>query len=348
MVQRSDKIREGSITIGTEPAVPVYRREARIRLNGNIRRENMKRIAAILLLLALGRALGQDQVAPQTQQATNITLIKSPLIFKGLYGPRSGKGRKTTETAVLAALRMFKTTQNADGSWGAGEARRLATPLVLSAFLGHGETPASEQFGTSVARAHGFVLECNPSNDAERASAILALSEYLALHVSSRERDHAAREIEKIRGLLSSIRQTGESPWVDYLTFYLLPPEVKRPEWMKYTRDFPKRWSDALVDVEPGTLDGYLALRVAGLAKFRIGGKVWGDFNRQFAPKMVEQQTAEGFYPCQSETDQYACTALAVQTMQVYYAWQPNYYARPEPEREDATVNGKDVEVRIE
>lgn len=312
-----------------------------------MKREKMKMITAILLLLALGRALGQDQVAPLPQQATNITLIKSPLIFKGLYSPRSGKGRKTTEIAVLAALRMFKTTQNADGSWGAGEARRLATSLVLSAFLGHGETPASEQFGASVARAHGFVLECSPTNDAERASAIIALSEYVTLHVSSRERDHAAREIDKIRGLLSSIRQTGESPWVDYLTFYMLPPEVERPEWMKYTRDFPKRWFNALVDVEPGTLDGYLVLRVAGLAKFRIGGKVWGDFNRQFAPKMVERQTAEGSYPCQPETDQYACTALAVKTMQVYYAWQPHYNAQPEPEK-PKKPGSEDVEVRTE
>lgn len=307
----------------------------------------MKRIVAILLLSVVGSALGQDQVAPEPQQATNITLIKSPLIFKGLYGPRSGKGRKTTETAVLASLRMLKTTQNTDGSWGAGEARRLATPLVLSAFLGHGETPASEQFGASVARAHGFVLECNLTNDAERASAIIALSEYVAIHVGSKERDLAAREIAKIRSLLSSMRQTEGNPWVAYLTFYLLPPEVERPEWMKYTRDFPKRWAEVLVDVEPGTIDGYLALRVAGLAKFRIGGKVWGDFNRQFASKMVERQTAEGFYPCQPEADQFACTALAVQAMQVYYAYQPRYYAQPEPEQEQKP-RSEEVEVKIE
>ena len=307
----------------------------------------MKRIAVILLFLVLGRALGRDQVAPQPQQATNITLIKSPLIFKGLYGPRSGKGQKTTETAVLSALRMFKTTQNADGSWGAGEAPRLATPLVLSAFLGHDETPASEQFGAVVDRAHDFVLECAMTSDAERISAVIALSEYAALCVGSAEHARAAREIAKIMNLLLSIQRTDGNPWIDYLTFYLLPPEIQRPAWLKYTRDFPKRWAEAIVDVEPVTLDGYVALRVAGLAKFRIGGKAWGDFNRQFAPTMMNRQTPEGFYPCQPDDDRFACAALAVQGMQVYYTWQPNYYARPESEEEGPPGQVQDVEVKI-
>jgi hypothetical protein len=86
----------------------------------------------MLLLLALGPALGQDQVAPQPQPANNIAPIKSPLMFKGLYGPRSGNGRKTTEVAVLAAVRMFKTTQNADGSWGAGDGLRRAASRLRS------------------------------------------------------------------------------------------------------------------------------------------------------------------------------------------------------------------------
>jgi hypothetical protein len=310
----------------------------------------MKTIMAILVGIAATAAVAEDTFSPDPVPITNV--VKSPIVMKGLYGTRSSRTNAPslsgkTEAAVMKALRMFKARQNEDGSWGAEDKRRLATPLVLTALLGHGETASSHEFGDAVARAHRYLLACTPTNDAERITGIIALSEYVALHVGSTQRDAAKAEVAKIQASLSAVRRTADDPWVDYLTFYLLPQEVPRPAWLKYTHDFPKRWSEAKVNVEPVALDEYVALRVAGLAKFRIGGKVWSEFNHQFAPKMVERQTAEGFYPCQPEANQFACTSLAVQAMQVYYAYQPRYYAQPEPEQEQKP-GSEEVEVKIE
>ncbi len=310
----------------------------------------MKTIIAILVGIAATAAIAEDTFSPDPVPITNI--VKSPVVMKGLYGTRSSRTNAPslsgkTESAVMKALRMFKAKQNEDGSWGTEDKRRLATPLVITAFLGHGETRSSHEFGETVARAGRYLLACSPTNDAELISGIIALSEYVALHVGSTQRDAAKAEVAKIQASLAAVRRTAENPWVDYLTFFLLPQEVPRPAWVKYTHDFPKRWSDAKVNVEPGTLEEYLALRVAGLAKFRIGGKVWSEFNRDFAPKMVERQTDAGFYPCQPEADQFACTALAVQAIEVYYAWQPHYYAQPEPEKPEKP-GSEDVEIKIE
>jgi hypothetical protein len=305
----------------------------------------MKTIMTILVAIAATAAVAED-TTPDLLPITNV--VNSPVIMRGIYGTRSNRTNAPslsgkTEAAVMKALRMFKGSQNADGSWGTEDKRRLATPLVLLCFLGHGETGASHEFGETVARAHKYMLACNPADDPEHIAGIVALSEYVGLHVTSTERNLAEAEVGKIRASLSVVQGTTNNPWVDYLTFHLLPPEIARPDWIKYTTGFPKRWSDVRINVEPNTLDGYLVLRVAGIAKFRIGGKVWEEFNREFLPKMVERQTDKGFYPCQPEADQFACTALAVQMMEVYYAWQPRYMPSPEPVQTE-----KDIKVKIE
>ena len=305
----------------------------------------MKTIATILAAFASTLVLAQEPSTATPLPATNV--VPAPLIMKGLYGTRSRTSTnpppRTMENAVMNALRMFKSTQNEDGSWGEEEHRRLATPLVMGVFLAHGETENSLEFGDAIARAHRYVMACHPTNDAERIGAINCLTEYVAIHVGNARRDLAQTEVAKIQDLLSSVQDTAGHAWIDYLTFHRLPPEIPRPDWLKYTREFPRRWLDVQVNVAPETLDEYLALRLAGLAKFWIGGKAWGDFHRQFGPKMIERQTPEGFYPCHPAADRFVCAALAVQSMEVYYARPPQYYAIPEPEQET-----EDEEIRIE
>ncbi len=65
-------------------------------------------------------------------------------------------GDDATEDAVLKALRWLKSTQNRSGSWGDGYAPAI-TGLALLAFLGHGETPKSEEFGKTVSSAIEFL-----------------------------------------------------------------------------------------------------------------------------------------------------------------------------------------------
>ncbi len=66
-------------------------------------------------------------------------------------------GDAVTEDAVLKALRWLKANQNADGSWGNTYGPGISG-LALLAFLGHGETPKSEEFGRCVSSGINFLV----------------------------------------------------------------------------------------------------------------------------------------------------------------------------------------------
>ncbi len=114
---------------------------------------------------------GPVSVKPATQDS--VALIKSPVQMRSMTGSRSpgsigrmtrggaGYGDATTEAAVLKALRWLKYTQKADGSWGGnGDSYPVSnTALAILAFLAHGETPGSKEFGTTVERAMQFLID---------------------------------------------------------------------------------------------------------------------------------------------------------------------------------------------
>ena len=88
------------------------------------------------------------------------------LKLSSLYGGRSNAGRRASvekyhgssagENAVLKGLRWLKDAQNADGSWS--ESRKEAMcGLALLAYLAHGETPVSEEFGPTVQKAMQYL-----------------------------------------------------------------------------------------------------------------------------------------------------------------------------------------------
>ena len=102
------------------------------------------------------------------------TVVKSRLIMKGLYSNRTAGGRKgalglyskggiggaATEAAVLRALRWLKKNQNSDGSW-TGDKQNVPpamTAMALLAYLAHGETPQSGEFGATVKKAIDWLL----------------------------------------------------------------------------------------------------------------------------------------------------------------------------------------------
>jgi hypothetical protein len=95
----------------------------------------------------------------------------SALVMPALYGMRSGSGRQAalkryggssrTERAVMKGLRWLRDHQNPDGSWGDGDMSYSPafTGLALLAFLAHGETPASAEFGACVLKAIRKLIE---------------------------------------------------------------------------------------------------------------------------------------------------------------------------------------------
>ena len=63
----------------------------------------------------------------------------------------------------MKALRWFKTVQRRDGSWG-GSHQVAQTGLVLLAYLGHCETPLSEEFGEAVTNGMVYLIENSVKN----------------------------------------------------------------------------------------------------------------------------------------------------------------------------------------
>lgn len=110
-------------------------------------------------------------MSPQPAQFDSVAIVKSPVIMKGIFGSRSPGARGValkayggsgvTEGAVLRALRWLKKYQEANGSWtsssgmpgGEGGHPYAMTSFALLTYLAHGETPASEEFGTTVEKA---------------------------------------------------------------------------------------------------------------------------------------------------------------------------------------------------
>jgi hypothetical protein len=73
------------------------------------------------------------------------------------------KMKTKSEAAVLKGLNWLQQNQNADGSWG--DANKPAmTGFALLCFLGHGETPESQQFGLTVNKAVQWILENGTKN----------------------------------------------------------------------------------------------------------------------------------------------------------------------------------------
>ena len=68
------------------------------------------------------------------------------------------KMKTATEMAVMKGLVWLQQNQNSDGSWGDSNSSAM-TGLGLLCFLGHGETPESQQFGLTVAKAAQWILD---------------------------------------------------------------------------------------------------------------------------------------------------------------------------------------------
>ena len=79
-------------------------------------------------------------------------------------------GNEKCEEAVLKSLRWMKSTQAADGSWGGGN-KNAMTGLGLLAYLGHCETPLSEEFGESCLKAMTYLINQGMKNNGMLAAA---------------------------------------------------------------------------------------------------------------------------------------------------------------------------------
>ncbi|MBT3191935.1 MAG: terpene cyclase/mutase family protein [Verrucomicrobia bacterium] len=112
-----------------------------------------------------------QDVSVQPAEFDSVAMVKSPVIMKGMYGSRNPGsqgaalnryGGSGTEGAVLRALRYIKKNQAKDGSWGAS--KPAMTALALLAYLAHGDTPASAEFGYAVESGIRFLVGAQKAN----------------------------------------------------------------------------------------------------------------------------------------------------------------------------------------
>ncbi len=119
-------------------------------------------------------SLPTDTISPPAEVASvqpapfdSVAIIKSPVMMKSIMGSRNpgaqgaaiGKygGSDKTQLAVLRALRWLAKNQNTDGTWG--KDKPAMTALAVLAYLAHGDTPSSEEFGSVVERALRYLIE---------------------------------------------------------------------------------------------------------------------------------------------------------------------------------------------
>ncbi|MEO6787712.1 MAG: prenyltransferase/squalene oxidase repeat-containing protein, partial [Chthoniobacteraceae bacterium] len=97
-----------------------------------------------------------------------------PSALSGAMRGRRGDGRRIameqnkmktkSEMAVLKGLRWLQANQNSDGAWGDVN-KGAMTGFGLLCFLGHGETPESQEFGLTVNKAVEWILDNGTKNE---------------------------------------------------------------------------------------------------------------------------------------------------------------------------------------
>jgi hypothetical protein len=84
-------------------------------------------------------------------------------------------GTPACEDAVTKSLQWLKSKQNADGSWGQHD-KPAMTGLVLLAYLGHCETPISDEYGESCMKGIVYLVNLGLKNEGKIANNFTANS----------------------------------------------------------------------------------------------------------------------------------------------------------------------------
>ena len=208
-------------------------------------------------------------------------------------------------------LSYLAAVQNTDGSWGAGTDRVYATAFAVVAFLSHGETPASTEYGTNVERSLKWLVRQSPSNDLDRVSVIHALT--------------AGYRMTRIRILgVEATRQRSrvdpESLAEPSATLFriTLPPDA--PSGNRVSTNDALRHFVAL-PTGPLPLRAYLQT----LAVFVDGGPKWQEYNKGTLGPLIATQSADGSFPLADARSSIESTAFALLRISVYYRYWMDY-----------------------
>ena len=122
-------------------------------------------------------------------------------------------GTPACDEAVIKGLRWLKKNQNSDGSWGKADSPAM-TGLALLAYLGHCETPASEEFGDTVMKGIVYLVNFGMKNNGKLSSNFTAngwVYEHAIATYALGEAATFAKELKiEIPGLMEVTEKAGQ------------------------------------------------------------------------------------------------------------------------------------------
>ena len=130
-------------------------------------------ILCVMTRVVFGDATNEPAAGSAIPTNSAMAITRTPLVIKGLYGSAAGHKSVSRVTAAATAngLRWLRDSQNANGSWGMDtNALTAETGLSLLAFLAHGDTPASPEFGTAIEKGIRFLMTTMSPTNGPRAS----------------------------------------------------------------------------------------------------------------------------------------------------------------------------------
>jgi hypothetical protein len=163
--------------------------------------------------------IGLTPTSGMDETKIGTTGVKGPggNIFGARMGPQRAinlnkfQGSAETEKAVMAALHWLKANQESDGSWKCGQSAPAGTALATLAFLGHGETADSPEFGQTVTKGLLYLASHIDTNGLiagvsqdyigygySQGPAVLALSEGYAMTQSPVLREPLDRALQAV------------------------------------------------------------------------------------------------------------------------------------------------------
>jgi hypothetical protein len=226
-----------------------------------------------------------EAASVQPAEFDSVAMVKSPVVMRGMLGSRTpgaqgaalGRfgGGHTTES-VLRSLRWLAKNQAKDGSWGS--TKPAMTSLAILAYLAHGDTPASEEFGSTMEAALRYLLgaqEANgrfrgrDGNDYTQPIAAYALAEAAGMTRVPKIREAAIKAVYAV--------VEGQNPSGGF-NYGLVPSARDDTSYMAWCVQALKAAKIAgLADSVPG-LDEAMKKAVLGFRKNYGAGEAYGGF----------------------------------------------------------------------
>ena len=271
--------------------------------------------------------------SPQPANFDSVAYVRSPVNFAGIYSSRTpgargsavgrygsgGAGGGGTESAVYRSLRWMKEKQGKDGSWNGNVED---TSVSLLAYLAHGETPASAEFGATTEKAIRALIDAQRpdgrfSDDPEvNDKAAYALNETYSMTKVPMVRDAAEKatkavvsdqaKLKKLAGwhvsalksaqmagigngkLDQAIKEAGEKLKAEEGSAAVLGLQLLGHANDTKTREKLQALQNTSFELKADKVDDML---FTTQAKFHGGDTTFMPWNKELTPKLIKGQT---------------------------------------------------------